>query len=244
MAKESGLGDGLAIGGFDVSGDTGSVNRIAGPRGVTEVTGIDKSAYERLLTHKDGGIDFTSWFNPTNAHLGLRPLPTTDTIVSYIHGSLIGNPAASMTAKQINYDGTRNQDASFSLGVNSVANGFGLEWGQLLTPRFVSNVTATNGASLDYGQVSTLFGLQAYLHVIAFTGTSCTLTIQDSADNVAFAPLTGGAFSAVTAAPNFQRIATAGNQTVRRYLRISSAGTFSNIQFLINVVRNEVATVF
>lgn len=244
MAKESGLGDGLLIGGFDLSSDAGSVGRIASPRGVLDVTGIDKFAFERLLSTKDGAIDFSSWWNPTNSHLALRSLPYTDTIVSYVHGSAIGNIAASHTAKQINYDHSRGQDGSFSAQIATQANGFGLEWGELLTPRLVNHIAPTNGASLDSGVVSTLFGLQAYLHVISFTGTTCTLTIQDSADNVAFANLTGGGFTAVTAAPTFQRIATAGNQTVRRYLRIISTGTFSSITFLINVVRNEAATVF
>lgn len=248
MAKESGLGDGLWVGTYDLSGDVGSLSRIASPRGVTDLTGINGYAFERKYTHKDGGIDFNTWYNPANAHLALRELPRTDVLVTYRHGSTIGNMAASMIGKQINYDGSRNMDGSFPLTVNAVANGFGLEWGEQLTAGVRTDSGATNGSSLDYGAGvgTTNFGLQAYLHVFAFTGTSATISIQSSTDNGAgdaFANVTGAVFTTVTAA-TFERIQTGRTAAVERYLRVATTGTFSNLQFAVVVVRNSESVVF
>lgn len=87
------------------------------------------------------------------------------------------------------------------------------------------------------------FGAQAYLQVTAFAGTSVTVTVQDSADNSSFANVTGLSFTPVTAAPNTQRIATSNTATIRRYLRVITAGTFTNAVFAVAIDRNPVAGV-
>jgi hypothetical protein len=88
------------------------------------------------------------------------------------------------------------------------------------------------------------FGAQAYLQVTAFAGTSVTVAVQDSADNASFTTITGLTFTAVTAAPNWQRLATASNATVRRYLRVITTGTFNPATFAVAVNRNLAATAF
>lgn len=245
MAKQSGLGDNLYVAGFDLSGDIGSLSGISTPRGVTDVTGIDKSAFERRLLGRDGNLEFSSWFNPTAAaaHDRLGDLPTTDQILTYCRGTTLGNPAAAMVAKQINYDGTRAADGALSFAVAAQANGFGLEWGRQLTAGKRTDTTATNGTGVDHTDVSTAFGWQAYLHVFAFTGTSVTVTIQDSADNVSFAGFTGSAFTAATGVTS-QRLAGASDATVRRYLRVATTGTFSNAVFAVTFVRNPFTVLF
>jgi len=73
----------------------------------------------------------------------------------------------------------------------------------------------------------------------AFTGTSVTATIQDSADNSTFATLTGGLrFTAATAA-GVQRLQGGRTATVRRYLRVATTGTFSSATFSVVFVRNK-----
>ncbi|TAJ21835.1 MAG: hypothetical protein EPO65_00615 [Dehalococcoidia bacterium] len=245
MAKQSGLGDNLYIAGYDVSGDIGSLSSIAGPRGVTDVTGIDKSAFERLLLGKDGSIEFSSWFNPSagQAHDRLEDLPTTDQILTYCRGTTLGNPAAAMVAKQINYDGTRAADGAFSFNTSAQANGYGLEWGRQLTAGKRTDTTATNGTGVDHTDVSTAFGWQAYLHVFSFTGTSVTVTLQDSADNSSFAAITGGAFTAATGVTS-QRLEGARDATVRRYVRVATSGTFTSAVFAVMFVRNTTSVVF
>lgn len=88
------------------------------------------------------------------------------------------------------------------------------------------------------------FGAQAYLQVTGFTGTSVTVAVQDSADNSTFTAVTGLTFTAVTAAPAWQRLATAGNATLRRYVRVATTGTFSSATFAVMANRNLSATGF
>jgi hypothetical protein len=93
-----------------------------------------------------------------------------------------------------------------------------------------------------------LFGLQAYLHVFAVVGTSVTVKLQESSDNSgdAYADVTGGGFTAVTAVAGTgsQRIQTSRTQTIERYLRVVTTGTFSSATFAVAVVRNDTSVVF
>ena len=41
-----------------------------------------------------------------------------------------------------------------------------------------------------------------------------------------------------------ERIATANNLTVERYLRVVTSGTFSSVSFAVVIVRNDTAVVF
>src|SRR5687767_10092491 len=110
MSKTHGLGAGLLVGGYDISGDIGAVQRIASPRSVLPATDITQSAEARLLALKDGGIDFTAYFNPDTdrAHEVLSALPRTDQVSMYLHRSGVhGSMVAAMVAKQINYDPNR-----------------------------------------------------------------------------------------------------------------------------------------
>src|SRR5215216_1327785 len=113
MAKQSGLGDHLSVAGYDLSGDIGALGSIhGGVAGTQDVTGIDKSAHERIGLLRDGGIDYSAFFNDDagRAHPRLSPLPTADQIVTYHRGGSLGSPAASMVAKQVSYDPTRGND--------------------------------------------------------------------------------------------------------------------------------------
>lgn len=248
MSKQSGLGDALYVAGYDLSGDVGSIGRVGGGPNPLEITGIDVEGMERLGGVRDGSLEWSSWFNPDRAHPVLSVLPTSDVIVTYCRGTALGSPAASLVSKQIGYDGTRGEDGSFSFELQAQANGFGLEWGRLLTAGVVEHTEADEEASVDGGAASS-FGLQAYLHVMEFTGTDVTIKLQQSSDDGgtdAWADVTGGAFSEVTAGPTAERIATASGQAVERYLRVvtvTDAG-FSSLAFAVAVVRNEQAVSF
>jgi hypothetical protein len=250
VTKSAGLGDNCYIGGYDLSGDVGSLSRIGGGPAALEVTAINASAFERLGGVRDGALDFSSWFNPAagQAHPVLSALPTANVIGTYFRGTAIGNPAASMVAKQINYDGTRGTDGSFSFAVSMLPNGFGLEWGDQLTTGKRTDTGATAGTAFDSGAATTNFGLQAYLQVFSFVGTDVTIKLQESSDNAgdAYADVTGGGFTAVTSGPTTQRIATATNLAVERYLKVTtttSAG-FTSCVFAVMVVRNLAAPTF
>lgn len=245
MAKQGGMGANFYVGSADISGDVGSLTNMHGGPLLQEVTAIDKSAPERIGLLHDGGLDGNIWFDKATgaSHPTLKTLPTADVICSYFHSGVIGAPVCSCVAKQVNFDGTRGQDGSYALTVNWVANGFGLEWGNSVTAGKRTDTTATTpgtGMDLAATPASYSFGMALYLHVFSFTGTSVTIKVQDSANNSAFADMTGATFTVVSGVTS-ERIALGTTATVRRYLRAVTTGTFSNVVFAINAVRYEVA---
>jgi len=245
VPKQSGLGDQLYCGGYDLSGDIGAIGSVAGGNAPLDVTAIDKSGYERLGGKRDGGLEFTAFFNPdaAQAHVALSPLPTADVIVAYFRGTTLGNAAACLVGKQIGYDATRNEDGSLTFKVAAQANGFGLEWGTQLTAGKRTESVATNGAGVDLA-ASTAFGLQAYLQVFAIASGSATIKLQHSNDNGGgdpYADVANGAFAAVAAAPGSQRIANTTNP-VKQWVRCVTTGVFSGLTFAVVVAKNPVAT--
>lgn len=241
MAKSTGLGDNFYLGGFDLSGDINSLSKISGTLATLDVTAINESAMERLGGHRDGAMDFTAYFNPTGAHPVLAALPTADVQASYRRGTILGNPAAELIAKQVNYDPTRGTDGALTVACALSANSYGLEWGQQLTAGLRTDTAATNGASIDTG-ASASFGAQAYLQVTAFTGTDVTVKIQDSADNATFADVAGLTFTQTTSAPGAQRLATGNTATIRRYLRAVTVtiGGVTSVTFAVTICKNSV----
>lgn len=247
MAKQSGLGDNLYVAGVDLSGDIGAIGAVSGGNSPLEVTAIDKSGYERLGGKRDGTLEYTAFFNPdvSQEHAVFSPLPTADQIVSYFRGTVLGGAAACLVGKQINYDGTRNEDGSLTFKVNAQANGFGLEWGVMLTAGKRTESVATNGTGVDLA-ASTAFGLQAYLQVFALASGTATIKLQHSNDNGggdAYADITNGAFVAVAAAPGSQRISNLTNP-IKQWIRCVTTGTFSGLTFAVVVVKNPVAVTF
>ena len=244
--KTSGLGDRFYVAGFDLSGDTNSIARIGGGNTPLIMTDITQSGQARQGGLLGGEINWTSYFdsNAGQAHPALSVLPRTSTIVSYFHQpTAVGAHCASMVAKQIGYDPTRANTGMLTFGVASQnSDGYPLEWGLGLTAGARTDSTATNGASVDNG-ASTAFGAQAYLHVFAVTGTSVTVTLQDSPDNTTFTNISSGAFIAATTT-GAQRIALPAGATVNRYVRAVTSGTFTNAQFAVNFIRNQIAVAY
>ncbi|SFY52046.1 hypothetical protein [Streptomyces sp. F-1] len=249
MSKSSGLGDNLYISGFDASGDISALGNVGGGPAALDFTAINKSAMERQGGVRDGRIEFTAFFNHvaagTGTHEKLSALPTSDVILTYCRGTNVGDPAACLVSKQINYDGTRGNDGAFTFAVSAQANGYGLGWGRQLTAGLRTDTAASQGASIDT-VAATSFGAQAYVQVTGFTGTDVTVKIQDSADGTTFADVAGLTFTQITAAPTAERIATTPTATIRQYLRAvtTTTGGFTNLSFSVVVVKNETAVTF
>lgn len=248
MAKRTGLGMNFYVDGYDLSGDIGSLGSVQGGSPPLDVTGIDKLAPERLGGVRTGSMAYSAFFNKAAgaAHPRLSLLPRTDSFVMLTIGTTGGDAAAAMKGQQIDYNPTRDAAGNLTMAVSALSNAYGLEWGNLLTAGKASQVAAGSLTSVDLGSASPgAFGAQFYLHVFSFTGTSCTVKIQESSDNAvgdAFADVVGGGFVAATAIGS-QRIAT-GLINVERYLRITTTGTFSQCTFAVSAHRNPSATVF
>lgn len=245
--KTSGLGAALWVAGYDISGDVGTVNKIGSPVAQLDVTGIDKYAHERLNGIRDAVLDYTAFFDPGTAgvanslgtHALLSALPTADVILSCSPTPpTLGAPVASIVAKQVDYPATRGQDGSLTFAVHDVANAYGLEWGQLATAGKRTDTAATAGTAIDDG-AATNFGLQAYLQVFAFTGTSCTVTITHCA-TVGGVYTTLASFAAATGV-GAQRISVSNTTTVEQFIKITTVGTFNPCTFAVAYTRNTVA---
>jgi hypothetical protein len=248
ISKQSGLGDDFYWAGYRIGGDIQDVMVHGGPAPL-DVTDITQSGHARLGGLRDGGIQLTTFMDPSagQEHAAFSSLPAADEIGTYLRGQAIGNPAACCVAKQLNYDPTRASDGMLTFKVEGQGDGYGLEWGIQLTNGLRTDTAATNGTSRDFTAASPSFGAQAYLQAVSFTGTDVTVKLQDSADNATFADVTGGAFTQITGGtPKAQRIATSASLQIRRYVRVSTVttGGFSSLAFQVTVVVNQTATVF
>lgn len=240
MAKSSGLGSSLIFGAFDISGDIGALSSIETTRADQDVSGIDKSAVERIVLLKDGSLSYTSFWNVTagQAHPVLSALPRTDVQVSYLHGSTVGEVAASMIAKQVSYAPTRGQDGSLVVENTAHGSGYGLEWGQLQTTGKQTFASGTvNGTSIDYGTATSAFGATGYLHTISLGSGTPTVTLTDSANDSTFAALspTSIVFSPTVAGTS--RVQTGVTATIRRYTRVEVTGSYTNLVAVLVFVR-------
>lgn len=253
MAKSSGLNMRLFMDGYDISGDVQAIGRVGGGPAVLDTTGLDKLAFERIGGRRDGAIDMTTFFNPESiagggtadrSHLVLRSLPVTDRIVTVAH--IASGEVFNEVAKQGNYDPTVAADGAITCAVNAMPNGYGIEPGRLLTTTGkLTQAAPGNVTSVDFGAAGA-FGAQFYLHVFEFTGDSATIKIQQSSDNGAgdaFADVTGGTFTAVTGR-TAERLQTARDQAVERYLRVVTSGTFTNLVFAVTAEVNATEVLF
>ena len=156
-------------------------------------------------------------------------LPTGDRRVTWVEGTSIGNVGISMVAKQVNFDWTKNADGSVEGTVQCLGQGVTREDGEMLTAGVVTHSSATDGPSTQDSATSD--GIAGYLHVFAFTGTSCTVAIQESSDNGSSDAFTAKATFAAASGVTAERITASG--AVEAWLRVSSSGTFSNCQFAV-----------
>lgn len=242
MAIASGIGARMFVGSTDLSGNVGQLTRMTQDQAQFDVTTISDEAFRRVGLVRHGMIDWRGFFDDnsdsgTSPHDTLRALPTTDIVATYLHRATRGAPAWSCVAKQVTHTLDRAQAGELYVDVNTVANGWGLELGDALTAGAENATGAANLAGVDNG-AATSEGLSAYLHVLAFTGTSVDIDIQQSSDDGsgdAYADLVS--FTTVTGVGS-ERIATAFGVTVEQWLRVQLSGTFSNLDFVVTVHRN------
>lgn len=160
--KQSGLGARFLVGGYDLSGDVGAIDQVHGSLAALDVTGITKSAHERIGGLHDGTMGFSTFFNPAGAHPVLASLPTGDVLMSALLPPMAissANMVACLNAKQIDYDPTRATDGALTNKTQGQGNGYGLEWCMPVTPGVRADTGATNGASLDQGNGFTAPGV-------------------------------------------------------------------------------------
>lgn len=228
MPKLSGLGFVIAVNGYNLGGDVGAINSIASPRGVVDATGVNSSALERLLTHCDGTIDFSSHFNDASGqeHDALKTVSGAATSnISLLQGSTAGNLAAMLVALRTDYAPSRGQDGSLTISVQAQGNRTAapLEWAEQLTAGFVTHASAASSASTD-DTAGTSNGIAAMIQATSIGSGTATPLIEHSTNDSTWATLV--TFTNITARTSERATATS---TVNRYLRFTTTGVFTNL---------------
>ena len=113
MAKSSGLGQALFVQGYDISTDASALDGAGYNQEMLEITGIDKSATERVAGRLESTITVNGWFDNADdkaheAYTVSNKLPTGDRAVTYLLGTAISEPSLFLNAKQANYDVTNS----------------------------------------------------------------------------------------------------------------------------------------
>jgi hypothetical protein len=161
-----------------------------------------------------------------------------DDSAMYFRGTALGSAAAMCVAKQANYDPTRDTKGGITAKIDIDANGFGMEWGKTMTPGLRTDNGPTTGAFFDLGAGST-FGAQAYLQLVELVGTNVDVSITHCTTS-------GGAFTSLidfgsqTAIGAFRQ-SVSNVTTVNEFIKIVTAGTFTQAIFAVALVQNPIA---
>lgn len=249
MSKQSGLGDKLFLQGLDLSGDVGSIQTIGAKRASLDVTGIDQSAYHRVLGLADGEISFASWFNDAggsnragaaaSTFYALSALPTTDLYALYCRGASLGGVCAHLIAQQMNHDGNRGADGGFPLSVQLLARaGSPLEFGTQISTGQVTKAS-TGASTLGEVTAQTTYGGVGFLQYFSRSSGTPTFLIESSSDTTNGVDGTWGTLLTFAgtggATPFGERKTVTG--TIPKGLRWKVTGTFTNAVFAIGFRR-------
>ncbi len=120
MAKQSGMGDYFAV--DDSSGSLRTISNDVTSIGVNvgqaliAITGLDKSAVERLIGLADGSFSVSGVFNPTSnmSHDVFKTRTGTRTVDYKIGGNTSGNPYLTMECLVDSYVLARGSDGSLT----------------------------------------------------------------------------------------------------------------------------------
>ena len=243
MAKISGLGQKLYVGGRDLSGDAGAIDSAGSPTNLLDVTSIDRLALERIYGLRDGQISFTTFFNDaTDAeHDALKGLPTADVLTLWLMSGTRGDACAALSAKQINYDLARTADGglTFKVDMQSAAASF-LEYGVILVAKTTTHTSnGSDETGFDNGSAAS-DGAVGFLQHFADTSPSGTIEydIEDSSDTTDGDDGSWGNLIAFTdvstpwAAFAERKVV---NGEVLRWQRASTNGTYTNASFSMSL---------
>ena len=135
MAKQSGITMAVAVDDSagvarTITNDVTSVT-FATPRGVQDVTGLDKSAIERLLLLADGTVTLNGVYNTaatTGSHTVLKTISSTS-VNRTVTLTPLGGSALAMEMIGTNYSLNRAQDGSLTFTAEfSLADGAVPTW--------------------------------------------------------------------------------------------------------------------
>lgn len=238
MAKVNGLNVRLYVEGVDLSGDANAVSGLGYSQELYDVTTLDVSARKRIIGTVDGEISVDAWFDNATSHQHATwtsnsgKLPTADQEVLVPMGGSVGDAVTGLVSKQGVYGVTRGVGSAISANATFTANGFGPEFGVMLTAHDDTVASAATGTAVDNG-ASSANGGAGYIQSFSLASGTAVCKIQHSADNSTYTDLV--TFTSVTGV-TAERVEVSG--TVNRYIKYSISGTFSNLKMAMAFSRS------
>ena len=213
---------------------------------VADVTTFADVTWRKKIAGLLGG-EFTAsgFYDPTTVTMANSiVLPDTGiTTLTYCPGdsSAVGDLARLCKVLGTSYAETSSTNDAVAAAWSAQITG-AVAFGYLLHP-LAEDTNTTTGASKDDG-AATATGWTAHLHVTAIDAGSWVVKLQDSADNSAWADVTGGAFTAVTVVSGERIVSATSTTTLRRYVRYvatRTGGTAGDgITFALAIARSNV----
>lgn len=122
MAKVSGLTTSVTVAGNDISNDVTTVN-VDTPYGVQDITGLDKSAIERLLLRADCTGTLNGVFNTAanKSHATLKTPGSKTFVIAYPGATLTFTAVTSNYAVAFGADGSLVWTANWALSSGTAA---------------------------------------------------------------------------------------------------------------------------
>jgi hypothetical protein len=222
MAFSHGSKAKVLLNGYDVSNFVKSAS-FSGSLDTAETSVMGNTSKQFVTGLLDGSMSLDGYFDGATGAIdeimNSATSVTTDGIMYFPQGyATLGLPVFGFDANTSSYEVSTDVGDAATWSAQFSSN-VGTERG-LLHHIFQAEVAGGNTTGIDYGAVSTLNGGAIYMQASA--AATLALKLQDSADNSAWADVSGAAFTTVSAR-SYQRVAFTG--TVRRYTRFLWTGT-------------------
>ena len=242
MAKESGLNVRLYVSGYDLSGDANTLSTVGYTNEQYDVTTLSSAATARLLGKVDGTMTLNGYFDNAAGKIhailsgNSGKIPTADVNVLVPLGSAIGDPAYGLLAKEAEYNVDRSDTGPITVTSSFASNGYGPEFGVMMTAYFDTFSSASSGTVVDDNGAATSNGGAGYLQVSSLASGSVTVKVQDCASSGGtYADLVTFTTVAAASAPTAERVEASG--AVARYVKVTTTGTFSNAVIAVGFAR-------
>jgi len=138
-------------------------------------------------------------------------------------GSAIGDPARMLSVTGTSYAESSPVGDVVSFSWEVMSEAAAALPGQVLHP-LGEDTNNTTGAEKDDG-AATATGWTAHLHVLAVDGGSWVIALEDAAVSNTYSAVSGGAFTAATAATSQRLSSATSTAALRRYVRYTATRT-------------------
>ena len=216
-----GLNTDIWLGAYDIGTYFNSVS-VPAEKDEVDVTGFGASGKSFLVGFRGGSVDLDGFFYGAAGEIdeqmeGYFSADNAVVCTVMVTGDTLGNPARVVSVKQRTYSVGANVNDAAKITASLRADD-GPFRGMVLHAKGAETAT-DNETGVDWGAASTTStGFAANLHIFAISGgITFTPILKDSADNVTYAAVTGGAFTAATA---IGAEYIEGTASVRRYTRV------------------------